>query len=177
MKKESKKINKKNRKKGFTLVEVLLYVAAVTVIFSGVTGVSFLILQSRIKTQVMNEVNYQGEQVVQLISQEIRNAEVINNPDKQSESLILSVDSIDLTKNPVVFKKSGNKIVIEEGGSGEVDLTNSQLIVSDLEFQNNGLENAPDSVQFKFKLDFNNLEGRNEYKYSKYFYGTASIRK
>ncbi|MDZ7611752.1 MAG: prepilin-type N-terminal cleavage/methylation domain-containing protein [Candidatus Moranbacteria bacterium] len=161
---------------GFTLVELLLYVGVVVVIISGVTGLAFLMLETRVKTQAMNEVNYQGERIVEIITQTVRNAEGINSPTKQGSSGSLSVDVLDAGDDPTVFDSSGGSVTIQEGGAGTIALSNNHVSVSNLVFSNNGLTDAPDSIQFSFQLNFNNPEGRNEYSYSKTFNGTASVR-
>ncbi|MCK5080834.1 MAG: type II secretion system protein [Candidatus Moranbacteria bacterium] len=167
----------KNEKAGFTLIELLLYVGVVAFILSGVTAFLFMTLQARIKTQAMNEVNYQGQQIINLVSQTIRNAEAVNSPTKQNNDSSLSVDMVDSAVDPTSFNISGGVIQIEEDGEGLIDLTNSKVIASNLMFHNYGLGDAPDSIHFEFQLDYKNLESRNEYNYSESFYGSASIRK
>jgi len=169
-------MEREKNNQGFTLVELLLYIGVVTIIISGVTGLAFLMLQARVKTQAMNEINYQGEKIVRMINQTIRNGDAIDSPSKNSFSNSISVDTYDQANSPTVFNLSGQRMTVREGTSGEIYLTNNRIIISDLNFQNNGLENAPDSVQFQFKIDYYNPEGRSEYNYSKIFYGGASIR-
>lgn len=166
-----------NKNRGFTLVELLLYLGIVIIIIPAITGLVFVMLEARVKARAMNEINYQGDRVVRIINQAIRNSENVINPSKQNFSNNLSLQVADASKNPTIFDLSNGRIRVKEGVSSEIDLTNAQVTVSGLNFQNNGLENSPDSIQFQFQINFNNLEGRNEYYYSKVFYGSASLRK
>ena len=57
--------NKKNNK-GFTLVEILLYMAIAGIIVLAISSLLFLITQSKIKNQVITDVEYQGIQVMKI---------------------------------------------------------------------------------------------------------------
>lgn len=68
------------RKQGFTLIELLLYVAIIGAIILSVSGFLSLIMSSRIKNQAIAEVEQQGIQVMQTLTQTIRNASTISIP-------------------------------------------------------------------------------------------------
>lgn len=137
--------------KGFTLIELLLYVSIVgTVIFS-IAGFLSLSMQSRLKNQTIAEVEQQGVQVMQIITQAGRNATDINFTS--------------------TFDLSGG--VIREN---TIALTNSRVVASDLTFQNLSRAGTPGTIKVQFTLTHVNPEGRQEYNFSKTFYGSASLR-
>lgn len=123
-------------KKAFTLIELLLYVVIIGSMIFSVAGFLQLAMQSRIKNQVISEVEQQGLQVMQRLTQEIRNSTAI------STSYVIS------------------------------DLVNSQVTISGLTFTSS----SPHSVRIQFTLTAVNPSGRNEYDFSKTFYGSATIR-
>lgn len=139
-------------KKGFTLIELLLYVSIIGAIIFSVAGFLSLLMQSRVKNQTIAEVEQQGVQVMQIITQTGRNATDINFPS--------------------AFDLSGG--VIHEN---TIALTNSRVDASALTFQNLSRAGTPGTIRIQFTLTHVNSSGRNEYDYTKTFYGTASLRK
>ncbi len=138
--------------RGFTLIELLLYVAIVGAIIFSVAGFLSLLMQSRVKNQTIAEVEQQGVVVMQTITQAGRNATSVNFTN--------------------AFDISGG--VIREN---TVALTNSRVVASGLTFQNLSRVGTPGTIRVQFTLTHINPEGRNEYNYSKTFYGTSSVRK
>src|SRR3989338_5584522 len=62
---------------GFTLIELLLYISIAGAILLATSIFLSLLLQARIKNQTIAEVDQQGLQVMQLITQTARNAEAL----------------------------------------------------------------------------------------------------
>ncbi len=161
--------------KSFTLVELLLYLALSAMIVLMVSSFLTLILKSRVKGQVISEVEGQGMQAMQTITQEIRGATGPSIPIGGSGST-LSLSPANLTLN-----QTGNTLYITRD-STPVALTSAKVRISNLSFQNVGatIENTTDpahSIRIKFTLSYVNLSGRNEYEYSKNFTGSATIRR
>ena len=136
----------------------------------------FSILQSQAKFKTISEVDQQGIQVAQIISQAIRNSNGITSPTQGNSGSSLTLESADSAKNPTVFNSNGTNMQIKEGTSVTTPLTNSKVSVSGLSFSNLSLTDTPGVVKFQFTITYINLSGRNEYDYSKTFYGSASLR-
>ena len=163
-------------RKGYTLIELLLYVG----ISAGVLLVSTFFLQamleSRIKNQTIDEVEQQGLQVIQLITQTIRNAENITSPIIGSSSSSLTLDVSDVVDDPTIFDMSSGTIRITEGSGSAISLTNSRVTASSLLFQNLSRLETPGVIRVSFILTHVNVLGRQEYDFSKTFYASASLR-
>jgi competence protein ComGC len=166
----------KKKKSGFTLVEALLYVSIISVMLLVLSAFIFSILQSRTKFQTISEVDQQGIQAVQIVSQTIRNSNSITVPVQGASGSALTLGLADAGKNPTVFNSAGTNIQIKEGTGAIIPLTNSRVIVSGLSFQNVTKTNTPGIIKFQFTLTGVNPSGRNEYDYAKTFYGSASLR-
>lgn len=156
--------------KGFSLIELLLYISMTAVVVLVVSGLLYTILQSRVKNQAMAEVEQQGDLIIQILTQTIRNSQSINSP-LSGNSNSLSLAESDATVNPTVFDLSSGVLRITEGGSSAVSLTNNRVSVSGLTFQN-----LSDSIKFQFTISHINSNSRNEYDYTENFYGTANVR-
>jgi len=139
------------RRRGFTLIELLLYVSIVGAIIFSIAGFLSLLMQSRVKNQAIAEVEQQGIQAMQVITQTGRNAADVN-----------FTTAFDLF-----------------GGTMRQDaipLTNSRVVASNLTFQNLSRTGTPGTVRVQFTLTHINPSGRNEYDFNKTFYGSASLR-
>ena len=147
--------NRIKSNQGFTLIELLLYIGIVSVIIASVSVFLFIILQSDVKNQAITEVEQQGAQMMQRITHKIRNAESVNFPSPGQSSVNLSLNT---------------------GNINISDFTFSEVVVSDLIFTNLSKDNTPGIIRVQFTFDYNNPENRQEYDYSKTFYGSASLR-
>src|SRR4030042_2610598 len=107
---------------GFTLVELLLYVSIIGAVILSMAGFLSLLMQSRVKNQTISEVEQQGVQVMQIITQTSRNAASLNSPTQGQTASSLSLDA-------TVFDLSSGTIRITEGGS-PISLTNSRVTAS-----------------------------------------------
>ena len=164
------------KQKGFTLIELLLYVGISSVMLLAISVFLSTLLQSRIKNQTIAEVGQQGLQVMQLITQTVRNADVLNSPLQGASASSLSLNTYTAGNNPTVFDLSGGAIRITEGATAAVILSNTRVTASALTFQNLSRANTPGTIRIQFTITHVNTEGRNEYQYTKTFVGSATLR-
>lgn len=162
--------------KGFTLIEILLYISISAVILLSISVFFSMLLQSRIKNQTIAEVEQQGLAVMQLITQTARNAEAITLPTQGASASSLTLDVVEVANDPIIFDIASGVIRITEGAGSALPLTNFRVTASTLTFQNLSRTGTPGAIRIQFILTHINPEGRNEYNFSKIFYGSASLR-
>lgn len=133
-------------------------------------------LEARVKQQTIAEIEQSGTQVMQTTTQLIRNAETINSPATGASSSTLSLDVVDAAKDPTIIELSGGVIYITEGAGSAVPLTAAPVNVDSLTFYNLSRSGTPGVVRLQFTLTYTNPSGRQEYDYTKTFYGSASVR-
>lgn len=160
------------KQRGFTLLELLLYIGTVAIVLLIIAQLLFTILQSRVKNQTIAEVEQQGLQVMQIITQTIRNADSVGEPAVGISSNELELVMTNPAVNPTIFDLNVGSIRIKESAGSFVALTSSRVTASALNFQN-----LSNSIKIQFTLTHINPGSRNEYDYSKVFYGTANVRK
>ncbi len=165
-----------NRQKGFTLVELLLYVAISSVILLVISLFLSTLLESRVKNQTIAEVEQQGVQIMQIITQTLRNSATINSPTIGASGASLSVDTYTGANNPTIFDLSGGAIRIKEGVGAVVTLNNARVTASALNFQNLSRASTPGTIRISFILTQVNPSARNEYNFTKTFIGSATLR-
>lgn len=163
-------------KKAFTLIEMILYVSLVSTMLFVIVSFLSLILQSRIKNQSIAEVDQQGIQVMQIVTQTIRNAIQINSPSLGASGSSLSINVVSAPNNPTIFDLSSGTIRITEGASSPVSLTSNRITASNLTFQNLSPNSTGGSIRITFTLSQKNPGSKNEYDFTKTFYDTATLR-
>lgn len=161
---------------GFTLIELLLYVSIASIMLLVTSLFLSTLLQSRIKNQTIAEVEQQGLQVMQIVTQAVRNTDTINSPAQGASAASLSLNTYTVGNNPTVFDLSSGTIRIKEGAAAVIPLFNSRLTASALTFQNLSRTSTPGTVRIQFTLTHVNPEGRNEYSFTKTFIGSATLR-
>ena len=114
---------------GFTLIELLLYVAVAGGLLASIAYFFAMTVDSRIKNQTINEVDQQGTQLMEYMTQTIRNATSITTPTAgtNGSSLTLAVPTGALS--PTVFDITGGSSTVlgfnADGGSDDTGDNNS----------------------------------------------------
>ncbi len=161
--------------RGFTLFELLIYIALASILIGAISTLLFITLNARVKNQTIGEVEQQGSLAMRMITQSIRNADAITSPTSSSASTLV-LDVVTVADDPTVFDLSGTTLEKTAGAAPAVTLTNNRVEVSDLTFTNISQSGAPGTIRIQFTMTHVNTSGRQEYSYAKTFYGTANLR-
>lgn len=161
---------------GFTIIELLLYVAIASILLLASSLFLSVLLESRVKNQTIAEVEGQGAAVLHILMQSVRNAESINVPSPGTSASSVSLTTIVSGNNPTVFDLSSGTFRMKEGSSLATALTNTRVVVSNLTFTNLSRSSTPGTVRIRFTVTAVNTSGRNEYSFSKIFTTSATLR-
>lgn len=163
--------------KGFTVLEMLLYVSVCSFLLLALSLFLTSLFGVRVKNQSIADVNQQGQQVMKLLTETIKNAKSIEIPNIGATSSSLSVTVEDAMLSPTIFDVSSGTMRISEGGGPNILLTNSHVTVNSLLFENISSTSSTDRIiRVSFTIDYKNQNGRNEYTFSKSFIGSATMR-
>lgn len=163
-------------KAGFTLLELLLYVAVSATVVGTVSFMSIQVLQARVRQQIIAEVNEQSNYVVHTVLDEIENAEAINSP-VNTTATSLSVNAPGASNDPTVYDLSGGRIT-KTTPSGTVNLTSTRIVVTSLSFQDRAAVGQPGSITVTFTATYNGgTASIANYGYSQNFDGTTTVRR
>ena len=166
-----------SHQKGFTLVEMVLYVSICSILLLSLSMFLSFLLSARVRSQAITEVNQQGLQVMNIVTQTIRNGRSIQIPGTGVSSTSLAITTGYPLLNPTIFDLSSTTIRIKEGGSIAIALTNSRIRASSLLFQNvSSASSSEKIIRISFTLDAINNSGRAEYSFTKSFSGSATLR-
>lgn len=167
-------MNKKRQ--GFSLVEVIVYIFIITLIFGAVSYLVSTMIITINKDFVVAEVEGQGREISQIISNTIKNASstyILPPFREDSPSLTIPTDNTDT--DPTVFYLSDGYIYRKESNNTDIRLNNDKVIASDLIFKNMSSTSTHSLIQFSFTLTSMNTN-RPEYLYSKSFQNSAGLR-
>lgn len=162
--------------KAFTLTETLLYVSIVGFVLLAIGSFYSVIIQSQSRNVAVSAVDQNGIQVLEYLTQTIRNSVLVNSPAAGASATSLSINTLTAANNPTIFDLSAGAIRIKEGSATAINLTSSRLIPSNLTFKNLTTTGAKSVIKFQFTLTYSNPDNRTELNYSRTFYGTATLR-
>ncbi|MDQ3158917.1 MAG: type II secretion system GspH family protein [bacterium] len=166
----------KNRN-GFTLVELMLYIVLISGLLITLSVFVSLMLSARIKSRTVSDVEASGRIAIEQIEQSLRNATAVASPTPGNSSASLSLTTTTPGNNPTIYDLSSGTIRVNEGAGSPIDLTDPNTIeVTNLSFENVARAGTPDIIRITFTVSFDSGSSRNEYKYTKDFYGTAGRR-
>jgi hypothetical protein len=169
-------MNKDLKIRGFTLVEMALYVGVCSIVLFSLSTLFGIIVSSRAKNQIITEVNQQGSFVVTTIASLVRNGSTIVTPGSGVSSSTLTITSTDGAVNPALVYASGTTLFIKEGALLPVALTNRRVRITNLIFENISSSTTDKIIRTTFTLDGGSNSLRQEFLYNKTFIGSATLR-
>jgi len=162
--------------KGFTLIELILYIAIASIVLGVVTLFLRSLVEGKIKSDTIAEVEQQGLQITHRITRAIRSSEGIISPAQGLSGASLTLDTVNASDDPTIFDLAVDTIRITEGAGSAITLNNGIVTASNLLFYNVSSTDTPGIIKIEFVLTSVNPAGRNEYDYTRTFYGTAALR-
>ncbi len=123
-----------NSRRGFTLIETILYTGILSVIIG-----SFLLILYNIaghsESSLRNiDLIDQKQFIIQKIDWFLQSVAAVNNPTAGSSGAVLSVNKVSYASNPIVVDLSSGVLRVSEGGGGAINLTPTGITVSGLSF-------------------------------------------
>ena len=152
---------------GFTLVELILYIAIVTMFMTGVIYFTSDIVYGRVKSQVHQEVNQNIRFASKRIMYEIRNASGVT-----VSPTLITLASTDAGRNPTVIDVSSGRLRIGYGGN-QYFLTGNKVSVSSLTFTD---FSSAGSTNVKFSITIEATGDRREFQKSETYETSVELR-
>jgi len=163
-------------KKGFTLIEILLYLSLSAMLIVIISLFLSTILESRLKDITIAEVEQQGAQTMRIITQTVRNSAMIVSPATSTSASLLSLGTFAASTTPTFFDIASGTLRITEGASSPILLNNTRITVTDFTAQNLSTTSAPGTIRTSFTVTASSTSLRGEYYFSKTFTSSASLR-
>ncbi|HCC04764.1 TPA: hypothetical protein DEP58_00480 [Patescibacteria group bacterium] len=131
------KINFKNKTRaGFSLVEMIVYIALLTIFTSGLVFVVVSLFESKTHLTAREELAYTSTITLEKITREIRRSQSVDlftstigfHPGK------LTLEPEDTSAQPVTIYAQGGRVFLQEGSSTPSPLSSASVFVSNLVF-------------------------------------------
>ena len=161
--------------KGFTLIEVLIYIAIIGIVVTSFITFSLSISETKNKNYVIQEVHANSRVALNLISQKIRGTQGVVNPTEGDTSNTLVLDIPDTDDN-LTFNVEGNVLNITEGTAIPLAITSDEVKVTNLVFSNLTPTGERANIMVEITVEYNNAGTDIEYTYSQNLQTAVSLR-
>lgn len=170
----------KNNSQGFTLIELVIYLAIAAFLLLAINSFLKVALETRAKNQTIAEIENQGQAIMSLITQTVRNASSITVPTAgaslDNTSLVITDLLGPTSQSPTIFDLNNGKIRIKEGAAAAIELNNTLINATNLSFYNVSRTGTYGALKIQFTLTHVNQSKGKAYRYSRTFYGSATLR-
>ena len=168
-------------KKGFTLMEILIYIAILAVIISAVAAFLSWAIQSSNKSKAMREVLDNARTAMEIMTYEIKEAKGIYTPTSTSTQLSLETTHYlpsGESSSYLDFYLCGNNsatLCLKKESQLAIALTSETVEINNLQFILISPTTTP-SIQINLGINFKNPKSRPEYQASINLRSSASLR-
>lgn len=169
-------ISRQTRQNGYTLIELLLYIAITGLVLTAAVFFMMTTLDVRAKSQSVTEVNDQATYIMDYITRRVRNADSISLPSSGSSAQSVTLSMPNVATSPTVFSLSGTALMVREGSGSAVPLTNSRVKVDSITFTNLSADGTSGNLRIRLTLSYVNPSGRSQYEYRQQFVTSAEVR-
>lgn len=149
-------------KKGFTLVEVLLYVAIFAVVAGILSAVLITVIRTQSRDAASNEVATQLDFVLTTVQRLVRDASLIDivyegtsTSTACSTYCTMRLRMEDSTREPTIIRSDASGIYLKEGASDEVVLTTDKITVNNFTITKFEIAGGHASAQIDASFTFN----------------------
>lgn len=170
-------------KKGFTLTEVLVYVAVLTIIFSAVVSLFLGISRSNVRAKVIRETLNNSKRAMEIMTYEIREAKSIYTPtsDFSPSTGQLSLETAKYllegeNTSYIDFYLCEKRLCLKKEGQDPVALTSDRVEINHLQFSQITTTSTTPSIQIILGIDYKAPSNKPEYQASINTTSTASLR-
>ena len=139
---------------GFTLIEMIIYIAIIGLVVSGFLFFSVSIGSSGAKTRVASEVQENVRTALELMGKKIRAAESVIQPAKGASGSLLELNMPPGVPDVVVQVVNG--VLLLDDTVDQIAVTTDEVRVEDLQFVNIGKSGERDSIRIFITIAFNN---------------------
>lgn len=175
------KNNNQHKQAGFSLIEMILYMAVVSIFVTGAVLFGWNIIYGRIKSQVQLDVNYNLHLITNRVNYELRNATDILG--LSASDLCLEV--ADSAHNPTRFYLSSGVFRVAWGGgstdctgmTNDQPLSNSSVSISSLIFTNlSSVGNETKNIKYSITVNSANPSKRQEWDKTQTYSSSVELR-
>lgn len=158
---------------GFTLIEVIIFMAIFSMVLVVMLPLLFSATESRLRQQTIALVENNGMQIVQNLTRRARNAERILQPVAGSTGAVLALQHGSGGLHPIIFGiQTGSLIVIERDTKRAI--TSNQVAVIDFVIRNTSTAADKQSFTYSFRVS-RTIRLEQPHTYDRRFQGALTL--
>lgn len=163
--------------KGFTLVEIIIYIGILALIITALASFGFSVMSSNSKTAAVAEVQANARTALDVIAQKIRASSGINSV-SVGDPGTLSLSMSDASKNPTIFNLNADngRLQIKEGAGSTVFFTSNDVRVANLVFTDYSQAGERGHIRVNITVEYKNADSV-DYSYSYNTWTSVSLRR
>ena len=165
-------------KKGFTLVEILVYIGIFFLVITIIISFVFWLVRSNTKLKVMREALDNANRIMEIITYETKGAKSIYTPTTSSNQLSLETTNYlpegeETTYNDIYLCDSA--LCLKKESQDPVVLTSDSVEITNLVFTRI-VSGQADCIQIDLSVNYKNPADRSEYRALVDLTSTVSLR-
>lgn len=172
-----------NNKKGYTLIEMIIYIAIVTGVLVMASSFAWNIINNKSKSQAVREVQENGRFIMEKLTQGIRaayNVTTVTNTsltlsmkDANLNPIVTEVFYLDLVNNSLKFTQSNLTYCTP---AVPCVLNSNQVKITNLKFTNLSSGNKTQNIKINLTIEHINPDQRPEWQASTNLESTVELR-
>lgn len=164
-------------RKGFTLIEFMLYIFITAILFTFVTDLVLQLLQGKSKLEALTDVGQNSRDAMERMQLAIRNASDVTIPLQGTTSSRIVLQMPTASTNPTIFQINNGILQMQEGTNATTSITANEVAVRSLLVTNLAAIGAPDILRLEMAVSSSNPNTDPDYSFGQPIYGSAAIRK
>ena len=174
---DNKRQNMCSVQKGFTFIEILVYIAILSVLVLVISSFVLWSVRSNAKARAMRETINSARRALEVMTYEIRQADSIYSPATRPDQLSLETKEYLPTGEEtsyVDFYLCGQQLCLKKESQEAIALTSEEVSVSALTFTQIGTDFL--SIKINLTVDYKNPQNRIELQASVDLTSTVALR-
>jgi len=139
-------------KKGFTLIEVIIYIALLSIVLVFMMSIfqEMIFLKAKVndKAEILDNAQFSMNKIVTYL----RATDTLNSPQFSQTVNTLSIDTEVPSESPLLIYAENNVLKLKKGSADPVELTNDRVVVNALSFTNNKYGEQEDIIQVNLEI-------------------------
>lgn len=165
----------KKNSAGFTLIEMLIYIAIIGIVISGFVSYSLSVSGARNKNYSTVTVQANGRTALEIFRQKIHQAEAVIIPNYSATSTLLLLDMPGVSPN-ITFSVIDGVLLMKEGSLATTTITENNVLISNLLFTNLAGNNERENIGIDFVVNYRMPVTDVRFDYSKSYHTAISTR-
>lgn len=165
--------------KGFTLMEILVYVAVLAIIISAISSFLLWAIDSNTKTRVMRETLDNARRAMEIMIYEIKEAKSIYTPTTTSTQLSLETTHYvpeGEKKTYIDFYLCQSRLCLKKESQDPIALTSDKVEIKNLSFTQVATTSTNPSIEINLAIKYKSPSNQPEYQAAVNLSSTASLR-